>query len=107
MTELLVGTRKGLFVLDGEPGATFAITGRHFEGQPVDYAMRDPATGRVLAAVTSPFYGPRIWYAEDLGGEWTAARGVALPKGGEEALKRIWVIVATDDGATIWAGGDT
>ncbi len=101
-----MGTRKGLFVLDGEPGATFEISGRHFEGQPVDYAMRDPVSGRVLAAVTSPFYGPRIWYADALGGEWTAARGVALPKGGDEALKRIWVIAGADDGETVWAGGD-
>ena len=27
MTELLVGTRKGLFVLAGEPGAPFEVTG--------------------------------------------------------------------------------
>jgi photosystem II stability/assembly factor-like uncharacterized protein len=107
MTELLVGTRKGLFVLRGSAGATFEVTGRHFESQPVDYAMREPGSGRVLAAVTSPFYGPRIWYSDDLdAGDWIAARGVALPKGGQQALKRIWVIVAADDGATIWAGGD-
>jgi photosystem II stability/assembly factor-like uncharacterized protein len=107
MTELLVGTRKGLFVLDGEPGERFAISARHFEGQPVDYAMREPATGRVLAAVTSPFYGPRIWFTDDLAaGDWTPAGGVALPKGGTKALKRIWVIVAADDGRTVWAGGD-
>ncbi|MEA2153920.1 MAG: hypothetical protein QOE11_60 [Solirubrobacteraceae bacterium] len=107
MTELLVGTRKGLFVLDGEPGEQFAIGGRHFEGQPVDYAMREPISGRVFAAVTSPFYGPRIWHTDDLSsGDWTAARGVALPKGGREALKRIWVIVASDDASRIWAGGD-
>jgi photosystem II stability/assembly factor-like uncharacterized protein len=107
MTELLVGTRKGLFVLDGMPGAKFAITGHHFEGQPVDYAMREPLSGRVLAAVTSPFYGPRIWYSDDpASGAWSAAGGIALPKGGTQALRRIWVIVASDDGATLWAGGD-
>jgi photosystem II stability/assembly factor-like uncharacterized protein len=106
MTELLVGTRKGLFVLDGAPGARFEITGRHFESQPVDYAMRDPGSGRVLAAVTSPFYGPRVWYADDLAGDWTPARGIALPRGGTKALKRIWVLVGSDDGSRIWAGGD-
>jgi len=107
MTELLVGTRKGLFVLAGEAGATFAISARHFEGQPVDYAMREPRSGRVFAAVTSPFYGPRIWYSDDLAaGDWVSATGLALPKGGTKALKRIWVIVAADDGSTIWAGGD-
>jgi len=80
MTELLVGTRKGLFVLDGEPGTGFEITARRFEGEPVDYAMRDPRSGRVFAAVSSPFYGPRIWYSDDLCGKWQPARGVALPK---------------------------
>jgi hypothetical protein len=106
MTELLVGTRKGLFVLDGEPGSTFTVTARHFVGEPVDYALREPHSGRVFAAVSSPFYGPRIWYTDDLSGEWHPATGVALPRGGDEALKRIWVIAADDDGATLWAGGD-
>ena len=46
MTELLVGTRKGLFVLDGDGDEPFAITTRAFVGDPVDYAMREPATGR-------------------------------------------------------------
>ena len=42
MTELLVGTKKGLFVLEGEPGAPFEVTARAFAGEPVEYAMRDP-----------------------------------------------------------------
>ena len=38
--------------------------------------MREPRTGRVLAAVTSPFSGPRIWYTDDLAaGEWDAGDG--------------------------------
>jgi len=107
MTELLVGTRKGLFVLRGEPGSRFEIVARAFEGEPVDYAMREPVGGRLLAAVTSPFWGPRIWFTDDLhGGEWEPAKGVSLPKGGDQALKRVWVIVASDDGARLWAGGD-
>ena len=65
MTELLVGTRKGLFVLNGEPGSPFDVTARAFAGEPVEHAVRDPRSGRVLASVTSPFYGPKIWYADD------------------------------------------
>jgi photosystem II stability/assembly factor-like uncharacterized protein len=107
MTELLVGTRKGLFVLQGEPGGAFAITTRAFVGEPVDYAMRDPRSGRLFAAVTSPFWGPRIWFTDgEPGGEWQAAGGVALPKGGSDALKRIWVIVAGEGDGRIYAGGD-
>ncbi len=107
MTELLVGTRKGLFVLAGDGDGPFAIATRAFVGEPVDYAIREPATGRVFAAVTSPFWGPRIWLTDDLdGGDWRAATGVGLPRGGNAALKRIWAIVAADDGSRLWAGGD-
>jgi photosystem II stability/assembly factor-like uncharacterized protein len=105
VTELLVGTRKGLFVLEGEPGASFEVTARAFPGEPVDHALRDPHTGRLLATVTSPFYGPKIWYAEDPAGDWEQASGVALPEGGDAALERIWVIAPGEDGA-LYAGGD-
>ena len=106
MTELLLGTKKGLFALEGDVGpGEFEITCRAFPGEPVDFAMRDPASGRVLATVTSPFYGPKIWFADDPGGDWTQAEGVALPEGGEQALERIWVIVAGEDGS-LYAGGD-
>src|SRR3954447_13191931 len=106
MTQLLVGTKKGLFVLEGEPDAPFEVTARAFAGQPVEYAMRHPSSGRLLAAVTSPFYGPKIFYADDASGDWRQADGIALREGGDAALERIWVIVAGDGGATIYAGGD-
>jgi photosystem II stability/assembly factor-like uncharacterized protein len=107
MTELLLGTKKGLIVLEGDPGAGegFEIRCRAFPGEPVDFAMRDPASNRVLATVTSPFYGPKIWFADDPAGEWTQAEGVALPEGSDEALERIWVIVP-GEGGVLWAGGD-
>jgi photosystem II stability/assembly factor-like uncharacterized protein len=106
MTELLVGTRKGLFVLEGNPGAEFELTRRAFEGEPVEYAMREPRSGRYFASVTSPFYGPRIWSTEDLGQEWRHATGLALPRGGDQALKRIWEIMPSDDPSRFYAGGD-
>ena len=106
MTEVLVGTKKGLFALEGKPGGTFEVTCRAFAGDPVDYAMRDPRTGRVFAAMTSPFYGPKIFWSDDLGGEWTQAEGVALPASSDAALIRIWTIVPAEDEATLYAGGD-
>ena len=106
MTQLLVGTKKGLFALEGEPGEPFKVTARAFAGQPVEYAMRDPRTGRLLASVTSPFYGPKIWHADDPADEWQQAAGVELPQGGDAALERIWVIVAGEDETTLYAGGD-
>ncbi len=106
MTELLVGTRKGLFCLEGEPGEQFEVAARAFAGETVDYAVRDPRTGRVLASVTSPFYGPKLWYADDPAGEWEQASGVALPEGGEAALERIWTIVPGEADGLLYAGGD-
>ena len=106
MTELLVGTKKGLFVLDGEPGEPFEVTARAFAGEPVEFALRDERSGRVLVSVTSPFYGPKIWYADDPAGEWEQAEGVALPEGGDAALERIWVIVTGESDGTVYAGGD-
>jgi photosystem II stability/assembly factor-like uncharacterized protein len=103
MTELLVGTKKGLFVLDGEPGEEpFAVTTRAFAGEPIEYAMRDPHSGRTFATMTSPWYGPKIFYTDDPAGEWEQAKGLELPEG---ALERMWVIVADADG-TLYAGGD-
>jgi photosystem II stability/assembly factor-like uncharacterized protein len=107
MTEVLVGTKKGLFVLVGEPGSGFAITARALAGEPVEYAIRDPRSGRLLAAGTSPFYGPKIFFTDgDPAGEWQQAAGVALPDGGDQALERIWVIVCGEEDGTLYAGGD-
>ncbi|HET8980519.1 MAG TPA: hypothetical protein VFN87_20375 [Solirubrobacteraceae bacterium] len=106
MTELVVGTKKGLFVLEGEPGEGFEIQTRAFAGQPVDFATRDPRSGRLLATVTSPFYGPKIFYSDDAGADWEQAEGAALPEGGDRALERIWVIACGQDSGTVYAGGD-
>jgi photosystem II stability/assembly factor-like uncharacterized protein len=106
MTELLVGTKKGLFVLRGETGSEFEIAARAFAGEPVEYATRDARSGRYLASVTSAFYGPKIWTTDDPAGEWQEADGIALPEGEDKALKRIWTIVPAEDDAHLYAGGD-
>ena len=107
MTELVVGTKKGLFLLGGEAGSGFEIATRAFAGQPVDFATRDPRSGRLLATVTSPFYGPKIFYTDgDPAQDWEQADGVALPEGGDQALERIWVIAPGEADGVLYAGGD-
>jgi hypothetical protein len=106
VTELLVGTKKGLFVLEGEAGGAFEVTARAFPGEPVENAVRDERTGRVIASVTSPFYGPKLWYTDDPAGDWEQASGLALPEGGDAALERVWVIVCGEADGTLYAGGD-
>jgi hypothetical protein len=106
MTELLLGTRKGLFALEGEPGGAFDVGARAFAGETVEFAMRDERSGRVIASVTSPFYGPKLWYTDEPAGEWEQASGVELPEGGDAALERIWTIACGEADGVIYAGGD-
>jgi hypothetical protein len=107
MTEVLVATKKGLFVLEGDPGAPFAVKARAFAGEPVEYALREPREGRYVVAVTSMWYGPKIFTTDDPAGEWEEASGLTLPEGGEKALERVWVITPGEgDDAPLYAGGD-
>lgn len=106
MTELLVGTKKGLFVLEGDPskGEPFAVVTRAFPGDVVEYAIRDTRSGRYLAGVTSGFYGPRLMYADDPSGDWQQAEGPAFPEGSDTSLERIWRIEPGEAEDVLYAG---
>ncbi len=104
MTELLVGTKKGLFALQGDEDG-FEITARAFAGEPVEFAMRDPRSSRYFACVTSAFYGPKIFVTDDLAGEWQQAEGLQLPEGGEKSLERLWSVVPGEEEGLLYAGG--
>jgi photosystem II stability/assembly factor-like uncharacterized protein len=105
MTELLVGTKKGLFALEGDDGS-FEITARQFAGEPVEFAMRDPRSGRYFACVTSMFYGPKVFVTDDPAGEWQQAEGVELPEDQEKPLVRMWTVVPGVEENHLYAGGD-
>lgn len=106
MTELLVGTKKGLFVLEGEPGAEepFEVAARAFPGDVVEFAIRDPRSGRYFASVTSGHYGPRVMHSTDPGGDWEQATGLAFPEGDEWSLERIWSIRPGEADGLMYAG---
>jgi hypothetical protein len=106
-TELLVGTKKGLFVLRGDPsrGEAFDVVTRAFAGDVVEFATRDPRTGRYFASVTSGFYGPRVFFIDgDPTGEWTMSEGPVMPEETESSVERIWMIKPGEAPGQIWAG---
>jgi photosystem II stability/assembly factor-like uncharacterized protein len=105
VTQLLVGTKKGLFVLEGTAGNPFQVTSRAFAGEPVEFATRDPRSGRLFACVTSAFYGPKIFYTDDPAGEWEQAGGVELPEDADKPLERLWTVVAAEEDDHLYAGG--
>jgi molybdopterin converting factor small subunit/photosystem II stability/assembly factor-like uncharacterized protein len=104
--ELLVGTRKGLFVLRGPRGGRMEQAARKFSGSTVEFALRDPRTGRYLAAVTHGQYGPRVYQTVDPLGEWEQASGPAFPEDADSAVVRIWVIQVGEEPDVLWAGVD-
>ena len=93
-------------MLEGDVDRGFEVTARALAGQGVEYAMKDPRTGRYLASVTSWFYGPRIWYADDPAGDWQQAEGTVLPEDADATLNRIWVIEPGEADGVLYAGGD-
>ena len=102
--ELLVGTRKGLFVLGGQRGGPMEIAARLFEGQDVPFAMRDRRSGRYFAAATHGQYGPRLWWTEDLSGDWEQADGPRFPADTGAGLTAIWLVREGIEDDVLWAG---
>jgi photosystem II stability/assembly factor-like uncharacterized protein len=70
-TALLVGTRKGLFVLESDGDRRdWKIRGPYCEGWPVYHAVYDPTSGDIYAAAASEWHGSAIWRSSDLGESW-------------------------------------
>ena len=102
MTELLVGTKKGLF--SSRETATDSRSPRGRSPARASSTRCAIPYGRYLTSVTSWFYGPRIWVTDDPTGEWQQAEGTVLPE--EKALERLWVIVPGEENGVLYTGGD-
>ena len=103
-SELLVGTRKGLFVLRGPRNGELDVVTRAFAGTTVEFAMRDPRTGRYFASVTSAQFGPRVHVADDPTGEWEPTDGPKFPEDEDASVDRTWVIVPGEEDGLLYAG---
>jgi len=105
-TELLVGTRKGLFVLRGDREGEMDVVSRAFPGSSVEFAIRDPRTGRYFASVTHGQFGPRVYLADDPTGAWDQAEGPRFPEDTDTTLVRTWVITPGERDGALYAGVD-
>src|SRR5215212_5475640 len=97
---VLVGTRKGLFVLTSdETRRDWSIEGPHLTGWEVFHAMRDPRDG-VLPAATDH-------RSRDRGGTWERAEGIGLPEESGLAWEKSWHMEPghVDEPETLWLGG--
>ena len=102
--ELLVGTRKGLFVLAGARGRPARVVARRFAGQTVDYACYDARSSTYFASLTHGQFGPHLYFSDSVDGEWEEAEGLAFPTDSQTAVERIWLVEPGAAAGELWAG---
>ena len=100
---LLIGTKKGAFLLDGDAGrGSWTLRGPCCEAWPITHVVADPARGIIYGAGGNEWFGPAVWKSEDLGATWThSSEGLAYPEG-EDPIKAVWSL-APDRGG-LYAG---
>ncbi len=96
---LVLGTRKGLFVLERSRGKWKQVRLAH-AGVPVSYAMLDPRNERLWACLDHGHWGQKLQRSDDMGETWEEVPAPVYPegevlKGGEPAtLKYLWTMSA-------------
>jgi photosystem II stability/assembly factor-like uncharacterized protein len=89
-TVLLVGTRKGCFVLESDDRRDWELRGPYCEGWPVYHAVHDPGSGAIYAAAASEWHGATVWRSPDLGETWQqSSEGLAYGEDGALKLSKV------------------
>jgi photosystem II stability/assembly factor-like uncharacterized protein len=71
---VLVGTTKGLFILESADRGAWSLTGPHCDGWPINHAVGDPETGAIWAGGGSGWHGAGVWRSGDGGATWDCAK---------------------------------
>ena len=100
---LLVGTRKGLFVLDGDADRQdWRVRGPMCDGWPIHDAIMDAKSGAIFAGGGSNWYGPAVWRSDDLGETWShSSEGLTYGDEGQK-VATIWNVTSGPD--ALYAG---
>ncbi len=89
-TILLVGTRKGCFVLESDDRRDWSMRGPYCEGWPVYHAIFDQSSGTIYAAAASEWLGAGVWRSSDLGETWElSSEGITYGDEGEFKLSKV------------------
>jgi photosystem II stability/assembly factor-like uncharacterized protein len=85
-TVLLVGTRKGCFLLESDGDRRdWEVRGPFCEGWPIYHAVHDAESGTIYAAAASEWHGAGVWRSSDLGESWElSSEGLSY---GDDGLK--------------------
>ncbi len=102
---VLLGTRKGAFILEGNADRTsWQLRGPFCETWPIFHMVHDAATNTIYAGGGNPWFGPGVWQSGDLGATW-AHSGAGLTYGDDgPTVNAIWHITPAPD--ALYAGAD-
>jgi hypothetical protein len=104
-TIVLVGTRKGAFLLESdEARRDWKVRGPFCESWPIYHAIHDPKTGTIYAAAASEWHGASVWRSPDLGETWQQSSEGLNYGGGPLKLSKISGLTAAD--GRIFAGAE-
>src|SRR5262245_9120929 len=90
-TVLLIGTRKGCFLLEDDGARkNWELRGPFCEGWPIYHAIHDASSGAIYAAAASEWHGSTIWRSPDLGTTWEqSSEGLAYEADGEKKMSKV------------------
>jgi photosystem II stability/assembly factor-like uncharacterized protein len=98
-TLLLIGTRKGCFVAEGDADRRrWKLRGPYCEGWPVYQTAYDEGTGAIYAAAASEWHGSAVWRSLDLGETWTlSSEGLGYDADGGRKVSKISSVAVVGD----------
>ena len=101
---ILVGTRKGAFILESDAARrSWRLRGPFCETWPTNHVIADPASGTLYAGGGNEWFGPAVWKSTDCGASWThSSQGLAY-EAGQAPVKAVWSLAVAPDGS-LYAG---
>ena len=105
----LVGTRKGLFLLEGDADRRgWQAEGPLLDGWGVYHATVDGRDGTIYAAANHYVYGPTVQRSTDGGRTWKRSRQIGLPEASGLTVNAAWHIESSrpQEPDTLYLGVD-
>ncbi|MGA7326986.1 MAG: sialidase family protein [Rhodomicrobium sp.] len=101
---LLLGTKKGTFILDSDRSRrSWQLRGPFCQTWPINHVIADAETGTIYAGGGNAWFGPAVWKSTDLGASWThSSEGLAYAEG-ETPIASVWSL-ARGAGHRLYAG---
>jgi photosystem II stability/assembly factor-like uncharacterized protein len=88
---VLLGTRKGAFVLESDADReVWSIRGPFCETWPMNHVVADPETGTLYAGGGNEWFGPAVWKSTDLGASWTHSSNGLQYAADEAPIVTVW-----------------